>query len=728
MSAELVSRTHPLILLASGDHDLLNTLGELLHRDGFRITTTHIVADCLAIAHQSPPDLVLLDDTLTDGDSLLGVLARLSRHGTFPVVVLTARDEPEMIDALLMVGAADIMTRPLHWKLLQARMARMVSDQSIRARAEAAAADQRALVDALRSTAAAMLDSLDLDTVLDAILHAVQRVVPSEAAHVILIEPDGGFGQITRSHGQLAQPAYWNEVQTYRLNIDDIRNLREMRISGQAFAIMDTQTYPGWVNFPIARWIRSHVAAPIRVSGVVMGFLTLESSTPGTFTSEDAAQLQILADQAGIALRNVHLYDEVKRQAAELEERVQIRTLELQRQREQLRAILDAMTEGVAYIDLRDTDAPAIGYINPAFTQISGWTLREIERIGLQVFRPKDADDASFEAQQRQMYTQLRESGLAQYETLMTHKNGEAYDAAGVLSRINDVRGRMVGAVLVLRDVSQQKQLEMQKARFVSHASHELRTPLTNLKTRLYLIRKQPDQMFQHLRVMEDVTDRMKRLVEDLLDMTRFERGGINISRRITRLQDLLYDSVMVQQPEAERKGLMLRHEITAVPIHLDVDPERLVQVITNLLTNAINYTPAGGTITVRAIAQPMSPGGAGSRRSPAMALVQVEDDGVGIAPEHLANIFQPFYRVMTQVRGTGLGLSIAREIIELHDGQLGVESEVGRGSRFTIALPIAAQEGEMLDDDMTQNDETDFIEDDTHFIATDDTDTAPIA
>jgi len=655
-------------------------------RDGIAVQTAATSADCLDWAYHQRPELVVVDSSLANTfPDLLTVVARLMRTTPVPVVVLVDDDTPENIDDLLTVGAVDVMVKPVHWRLLRARLVRMVTDQATRARAEASAADQRAMVDALRSTAAALLDTLDLDTVLDRILLAVQRVVPAEAAHVLLLDDDTGLARIARSYGKFSQPPIWDEVKAYRLDIGQIRNLREIRLTGRALSIADTHQYNGWVNFPIAAWVRSHVAAPIRVAGATLGFLTLESSTPATFTPADADQLQALADQAGVALRNVRLYEQIKRQTIELEERIKIRTLELQREREQLRAILDAMTEGVAYVELRDPKAPVIRYINPALTQITGWTFNELQRVGLEIFRAVDLDHAAFRTQRLHVFAQLSETGLYRHEDRFTRKNGSVYDAALITSRINDIRGRLIGAVLVLRDISQQKALEAQKSRFVSHASHELRTPLTNLKTRLYLIRKQPDQLFHHLRVMEDVTDRMKRLVEDLLDMTRFERGGININPRQLLLQDLLYDTVSVQQPEAERRGLILRTEIEGPPLLIHADPERLIQVVTNLLTNAINYTPSGGRITVRAFSGPTS----ADLASLGKALVQVEDTGVGIAPEHLGQIFQPFYRIMTQIRGTGLGLSIAREIIHLHGGTLTVESEVGQGSRFTFTLPL---------------------------------------
>jgi signal transduction histidine kinase len=184
-----------------------------------------------------------------------------------------------------------------------------------------------------------------------------------------------------------------------------------------------------------------------------------------------------------------------------------------------------------------------------------------------------------------------------------------------------------------------------------------------------------------HLRVLERVADGMTELVENLLDVTRFERGIIPLHRRTIVLQDLLMDVVSVQYPEAERKGLNLHTDIIDDPIHVSVDPQRLSQVFTNLMTNAINYTSEGGTIIIKL------------DRSGDRAVFQISDTGIGIAPEMLEHVFDPFFRANEgSATGTGLGLTIAKEIVDLHSGDLRVDSEVGRGSTFTVKLGIVTE------------------------------------
>jgi signal transduction histidine kinase len=185
--------------------------------------------------------------------------------------------------------------------------------------------------------------------------------------------------------------------------------------------------------------------------------------------------------------------------------------------------------------------------------------------------------------------------------------------------------------------------------------------------------------MDEHVRVLEYVSDRMKHLVEDLLDISRFERGVITLELEDVVLQDLILRLVGVQLPEAQHKEIALTCELEQTPVHVAADHNRLAQVITNLLSNAINYTPRQGRIVVHL------------RTSGAHALVEVEDSGIGIAEDHLPHIFQPFYRVVSQVEGSGLGLSITREIVELHGGTIDVISKLGVGSTFCFRLPLLA-------------------------------------
>ena len=236
-----------------------------------------------------------------------------------------------------------------------------------------------------------------------------------------------------------------------------------------------------------------------------------------------------------------------------------------------------------------------------------------------------------------------------------------------------------VRAVTLICDVSQERALQDQKDRFIANASHELRTPLTNMKMRLYLLHRQPERFAEHLEVLDIVTNRMERLVDELLDQSRFERGVIALERKPVDLRQLLLTALDVQRPTAENQGLSLIGNLPDEQVVAIVDGGRITQVVTNLISNAINYTAAGGTITIDL------------ERQDDQALIHVRDTGIGIPQAMLSQIFEPFFRVNEAVaRGTGLGLTISREIVRRHRGDITVRSTDGEGSTFTVQLPLA--------------------------------------
>jgi PAS domain S-box-containing protein len=550
----------------------------------------------------------------------------------------------------------------------------IIFDNTKRVAAETAEYSQRALAEALRDTASALSSTLDQDRVLDLILLHVSKVVPGDAANIMLIRH--GSTHIVRHRGYDLQGQ--GDIAEVHFNVQDIAVYHWMLKHERPLVIPDVSQFEGWQPIELSSWIQSICAAPIRIGKQVIGFLNVDSATPDHFSEHDGYRLQAFADQAAIAIRNAGLYNRVRRQAAELERRIRERTAELEAERGQLHAILEGMNEGVIYTDL--SDARHVRYINNALALMTGYSADEWREQSLWLLKPDDESEQGFHERIQRAFKHVVTQHVWHGEIRVPRKDGSTFDAFETTTPVHGADGALIGLVTVIRDISQQKALAQQRTRFVAHASHELRTPITNLKTRLYLMRKQPERLDEHLRVMEEVTERMRRLAEDLLAMSRFERGTIELRRTEAVLQAMIESVVNLQFPELERKHLNLSVDIPDEPMLVFADAERVNQVITNLLVNAINYTPAGGSICVRAVIHDSH-----------HARVEVEDTGIGIAPEHLPHIFQPFYRVTSQVQGTGLGLSIAREIVELHDGTINAVSTLGVGSCFSFLLPLAA-------------------------------------
>ncbi|MDQ7034797.1 MAG: PAS domain-containing sensor histidine kinase [Anaerolineae bacterium] len=287
------------------------------------------------------------------------------------------------------------------------------------------------------------------------------------------------------------------------------------------------------------------------------------------------------------------------------------------------------------------------------------------------------SDAEEREALFQRIEKRLLHQGYWEGEATFKRKDGRTFDAAIIRSDARDSTGKRQGIVTVLRDISQEKELAEQKARFIASASHELRTPIANIKTRLFLMKRRPEQFMEHINIAESVASLMQKLVEDMFDISRFERGIIVINPEDVVLQDLLTQVVAYQEPEAERRQITIKIDLPSEPLHLQVDPYRLSQVMINLLKNALSYTSTEGIIQVRAVMDENN------------VVIQVIDNGAGISQEALPQLFQPFFRISEDNKGAGLGLSISQEIVKAHGGIIEVDSTVGKGSSFTIRLPL---------------------------------------
>ncbi len=244
-----------------------------------------------------------------------------------------------------------------------------------------------------------------------------------------------------------------------------------------------------------------------------------------------------------------------------------------------------------------------------------------------------------------------------------------------------------LGSVVVFADISPIKKLDKLKSEFVAKVSHELRSPLSTIHEQMALViqdmleQEQSDRDQQILSRMQERTRGLIKLVEDLLDLSRLEAGAAYQEAQDISIQDLLPRLVELLQDQAGEKGQTLSLTMTEErlrPVH--ADPNALECVFNNLISNAIKYSPEGGSIHVRLESSDHS------------IQVEVEDDGFGIAPEDQERIFERFYRVKNAktrfITGSGLGLPIVKGILDDLGGQISVKSEPGQGSTFTVTLP----------------------------------------
>ncbi|GAB5053722.1 cell wall metabolism sensor histidine kinase WalK [Pediococcus parvulus] len=249
--------------------------------------------------------------------------------------------------------------------------------------------------------------------------------------------------------------------------------------------------------------------------------------------------------------------------------------------------------------------------------------------------------------------------------------------------------GFISGLVCVLHDVTEQQKIDQDRKQFVSNVSHELRTPLTSLKSYIEALTdgawKDPKVAPQFLKVTQDETDRMIRMINDLLSLSRMDSGTAKLDLELINLNELFnhvldrFDMILKTDDNPD-KNYIIKREFTRRDLWVEVDTDKFQQVLDNLMNNAIKYSPDGGTITCRLL------------ETHNHVILSVSDQGLGIPKKDLTHVFDRFYRVdkarSRAQGGTGLGLAISKEIISMHGGRIWVDSKEGKGSIFYISLP----------------------------------------
>ena len=402
---------------------------------------------------------------------------------------------------------------------------------------------------------------------------------------------------------------------------------------------------------------------------------------PESITEIEHDLLHMIASQSAVALENTRLVENSELQAAAL-----------QNVKNYLESVLESMPSGLVAADFEGR----ITLFNQSASQLLG--VGSDEAIGLTFYEVLRPDLAHvFE----QMLERGREQGaLTSREIELGEGESLRIPVRVVPSLLREGDGQPVGMIYVLvdlreeRELSQLRRLDQLKDQFISAVSHELRTPITAIKSfsEILLDYDDPETRREFLEIISRESDRLARLVNDILDLSKIEAGMMNWDIEDFPIQDALKQSLDSVRILAAEKNIKLKVNCGDEPIYVRADRERIVQVLINLLSNAIKFTPEGGEVTVGC--ERMK----GRRRTDTCdyAKVWVRDTGIGIPKHFLPLIFDRFQQVTegqgltNRPKGTGLGLPISREIVQHLGGNMWVESEEGKGSTFYFTLPLA--------------------------------------
>ena len=416
--------------------------------------------------------------------------------------------------------------------------------------------------------------------------------------------------------------------------------------------------------------------------------------------------MQRLADQISIALAQgelwEHLEEIVAERTAELQavnvslkqeinERKQVE-IALRQSEAQLRSITNALPVLIAYVD----DKKCYQFNNQAYSDWLGKALTTIQNTHLREVWGEDC------YQRMQPHVNAALAGkVVTYENEISLADGTIRSVNVTYIPHRDLEDRVSGFFALTSDISERKAIERMKDEFISVVSHELRTPLTSLHSALKILATGrlgtlPEDGQQLLAIADENTERLVRLVNNVLDLQRIESGAVTMEKQVCNAAELTLHAVEAMQAMAQQ------HEITLVDrslnVQLWVDADYIVQALTNLISNAIKFSSPGGNVWLTAEIPPQpkrrksTKSQASTARIPVEVLFQVRDEGQGIPANKLETIFERFQQVDSsdsrKKGGTGLGLTICRKIIEQHGGKIWAESTLGVGSIFSFILP----------------------------------------
>ncbi len=400
------------------------------------------------------------------------------------------------------------------------------------------------------------------------------------------------------------------------------------------------------------------IALPIRHEDQYFGTFWLAFATSHTFSDEEVRFLSTLAGQIALAAFSARLYAQA----------------EVGRQR--LDAVLASTPEPVIVFD----EQTRLLLLNHAALQVPGLVKSATEGQPIQeVVGPPELI---------QWLTAPLEKRITSRE--ITLNNGKTYYTS-VSAVITE--GRQVGRICIMRDITHFKELDQLKSDFVATVSHDLRSPLTLMRgyaTMLQMVGETNDQQKSYVKKIIGGVEAMSRLVNNLLDLGRIDAGiGLQIEKVV--LQNVVDEVINSLQAQAIQKEIQLSQVASSGESLAVIEADRALvqQALYNLVENAIKYTPVKGQVKVRMEAKPST------------IILQVVDSGIGIAPLDLPRLFEKFYRSgrreAYQQRGTGLGLAIVKSISERHNGRVWVESQLGKGSVFSLELPIHQAQPELV-------------------------------
>ena len=631
------------ILVADDKPDNITLLTRYLEYEGYEYVAARDGLETLDKVRDELPDLVLLDVNMPhkDGFTVLGEIRADPAVQHIPVIILTAaRLDPSDVQSGLNLGADDYVTKPFDRHELMARIRTKLrvkdAEDIIRRRNR-----ELNLLPEIGKELSARTDIKDLANVL---LKRTVETLGAIQGNMIVLRSENGPQQ----NYQVSPSA---ESSNAEMVISESL-LKHINESHQGAVIGDALTDPLWQANPGNPAIRSAVIAPLHGRKDLLGLLILTHEQENYFNLDHLLLLQAIASQAAIAIENAHLYSNVAQE------------------QKRLAAVLQHAAEAILMFDAQGR----LSLLNPAGEKLFTDFNANINQ-SLPAGHGYDA------------FIYLLEDARSSHGA----KSGEILwpDKRTFTALITPIEDG--GQVAILHDVTRFKDLDQVKNEFIATASHDLKNPITTIAGFSTLLgqagplnEQQQDFVSRILGATQTMTD----LIQNMMALAQMDLEATQKYEPV-EMGKLLAEMAHEFTPQAQLKEQTFSFTPFAELVHVNGDPLQMRQLFRNLIGNAIKYSPKGSTVMLAA------------KMEKENIQVDIQDTGFGIPAADLPFVFNRFYRVRngknSEIEGNGLGLAIVKSIVEQHSGKVTVESEAGKGSRFTVTLPLLRQEAQSL-------------------------------
>ncbi len=637
------------LLLVDDEPDVVDLLRETLSGD-YDVATATSGWQALDVLRADRFDLLITDQRMPSMTGVQLIERAKAEQPNLLCIILTAYTDPvDLIAAINRGHVYRYLTKPWDVADLLQTVDTALEEVALRRENEKLLAEAERRLQAMKGMVEVFVGAGGLPTygdVVDVVSSFVERVVPLDVgATLVRAEPDRPATLTLRLRGAAS------EAELRRLKDDVLERFRAL--SGMALGEHDVLVrLSGRAPEATERALASRLFVPLTSEGRVVGVLAAAAHDEAAFSSDEERLLEVLGSRTAEVIHGLRAKTEAERR--------------------RLNSVVEGMADGLIM-----TDASGEVIVENAAAR----TLLAVPR-GQSLTAHFLRDTISF-------YPFDLVRG---WERTGAHAVAEDVSVAervlhSLVSPVVEPDGRLTGVVVVLRDVTEERQLERKKEDFVADVSHELRTPLTAIKGALELVLRHTgdlsDEQRRFLTLAHDSCKRLGTTIDDLLDLAKAARAGIRLDVALMRLDELVADAVARYEAAFQLAGVQVIAKRPAEPVRVLLDPARVTQVINNLLANALKFTARGQRVEVD-IYRPADVQGT--------VAFSVWNDGAHIDAQDHERIFQQFEQAQTQsgrrVRGTGLGLPISRAIIEAHQGRLWVESAPGRGARFVATLP----------------------------------------